>query len=745
MIELSLKGQKLAVHTPLVVAGTVDYLTVQIYRDSPEWKDLKLHVFFQQNNLTYEILTDGDFIGTDAHLNLMDGEWSVSVVGYEFDGDTMVEKVTTNTIGLTVAPAPPDAGESLPYTPPSAYEQIEAIARSVREDADNGLFNGAKGDPGDQGPVGPVAAFSIGTVTTLAAGSDATATITGTDAAPVLNLGIPKGDQGVQGEQGPPGADGQDGASITVSSNVIEYQEGTSGTTAPTGAWTTTIPTVTAGNYLWTRVTTTFSDGAQAVSYSVSRMGIDGSGSVVTVNSVSPDGSGNVQLTASDVGALADTYTAPVTSVNSNTGDVTLTNKDVHAPRGGSVSAQLTSSGWFRAFECNLGNLAESLGAAGFVVDFTIGKDGISSEAHEISLFNVYGNIYFKNEHSVSATQHIDKIRYTAQSSSPYKGFVDIHLSSNPQAVIYSDFVVKTKPLYQSVFKASTLSAVNDTPSGETVIETYTLSANVDSMPDTYTPPVTSVNNKTGTVVLDNEDVNAPYGKSVSATLSSAGWYRVMKVDAGSTVRVEGGLGAIVNFNITRRQGQSTNEVHGITLDFVRYPAIAFVNENSNGGTLLIDKIRYNTVGTVGYIDIHYTGTAAEEVAVCFDVNTLPSYFSSFTAETLQSVADAPTGETVLTTYSFSSNTRNGALLIEDINVGSATLAAGAATSITKSLSKTGYTPLGVVGFYGTANGNIAVGDCYVNASGVLNMYIMNTGTSSKTPTMSAKVLWQKD
>lgn len=138
-----------------------------------------------------------------------------------------------------------------------------------------------------------------------------------------------------------------------------------------------------------------------------------------------------------------------------------------------------------------------------------------------------------------------------------------------------------------------------------------------------------------------------------SATLQSSGWYRVMQIDAGSTVRVEGGLGAIVNFNITRRQGQSTNEVHSITLDFVRSPALAFVNENSKSGTLLIDKIRYNTAGTVGYIDIHYTGTTAEDVAVCFDVNTLSSYFSSFTAESLHAVADAPVGETVLATHLF--------------------------------------------------------------------------------------------
>lgn len=55
---------------------------------------------------------------------------------------------------------------------------------------------GDKGDTGDQGPIGVTPDFTIGTVQTLAAGSDATASITGTDEDPVLNLGIPKGDPG---------------------------------------------------------------------------------------------------------------------------------------------------------------------------------------------------------------------------------------------------------------------------------------------------------------------------------------------------------------------------------------------------------------------------------------------------------------------------------------------------------------------------------------------------------------------
>jgi len=55
---------------------------------------------------------------------------------------------------------------------------------------------GDKGDPGAKGDKGTTPDFTIGTVQTLPAGSQATASITGTDEEPVLNLGLPKGDTG---------------------------------------------------------------------------------------------------------------------------------------------------------------------------------------------------------------------------------------------------------------------------------------------------------------------------------------------------------------------------------------------------------------------------------------------------------------------------------------------------------------------------------------------------------------------
>lgn len=99
---------------------------------------------------------------------------------------------------------------------------------------------------------------------------------------------------------------GDPGTPATVTSTETVYQAGTSGTEAPTGTWSETVPTVPQGQYLWTRVTTQFNTGDPVISYSVSRFGVDGSGSVVSVNGVGPDNSGNIQLTAANIPAGND-------------------------------------------------------------------------------------------------------------------------------------------------------------------------------------------------------------------------------------------------------------------------------------------------------------------------------------------------------------------------------------------------------------------------------------------------------
>lgn len=69
---------------------------------------------------------------------------------------------------------------------------------------------------------------------------------------------------------------GKDGDSVTVSSTSVTYQASTNSTVTPTGTWLSAIPTVPAGQYLWTRTIVTYSDGKSTTTYSVSRQGADG-------------------------------------------------------------------------------------------------------------------------------------------------------------------------------------------------------------------------------------------------------------------------------------------------------------------------------------------------------------------------------------------------------------------------------------------------------------------------------------
>lgn len=61
-----------------------------------------------------------------------------------------------------------------------------------------------------------------------------------------------------------------------VKSTAITYQASTSGTTPPTGTWLASIPTVSAGQYLWTKTLITYTDNNTSTSYSVGKMGEQG-------------------------------------------------------------------------------------------------------------------------------------------------------------------------------------------------------------------------------------------------------------------------------------------------------------------------------------------------------------------------------------------------------------------------------------------------------------------------------------
>lgn len=80
---------------------------------------------------------------------------------------------------------------------------------------------------------------------------------------------IPK--NGNDGNDGIPGKDG-----VGIKTTTITYASSTSGTTKPTSGWSSTIPSVSAGNFLWTKTVWTYTDNTSETGYSVAKMGETG-------------------------------------------------------------------------------------------------------------------------------------------------------------------------------------------------------------------------------------------------------------------------------------------------------------------------------------------------------------------------------------------------------------------------------------------------------------------------------------
>ena len=152
---------------------------------------------------------------------------------------------------------------------------------------------GAKGDKGDTG----------------SPGKDGTDGTNGKDGA--------KGDPGTPGKDGTNGKDGRG-----ISSTAVTYQAGSSGTTVPTGTWSSSIPSVSAGQYLWTKTVTSYTSGNPTTAYSVSRMGTNGTNG--SNGSNGSDGKGikstaiTYQVWSSGTSTPTGTWSTSVPSITAN-------------------------------------------------------------------------------------------------------------------------------------------------------------------------------------------------------------------------------------------------------------------------------------------------------------------------------------------------------------------------------------------------------------------------------------------
>ncbi|MDT2867114.1 hypothetical protein [Lactococcus lactis] len=117
----------------------------------------------------------------------------------------------------------------------------------------------------------------------------------------------------IKGANGKDGIAGKDGVGIKTS--VITYAISTSGTTAPTSGWTSSVPSLVKGQYLWTKTVWTYTDNSSETGYSVTYISKDGNNGKDGI--AGKDGVGIKTTTITYVGSTSGT-TVPTTGWTSS-------------------------------------------------------------------------------------------------------------------------------------------------------------------------------------------------------------------------------------------------------------------------------------------------------------------------------------------------------------------------------------------------------------------------------------------
>ena len=238
----------------------------------------------------YEIITytDGTTAETNKRVIGVHGATGATGVGIKsiteyYLASASASGVTTSTSGWTTGMQVTTTTkkylwnyEIVTYTDNSKYTSTPVIIGT----------HGATGDKGDTGAAGKGVKS---TAIVYQASSSGTTTPTGTwsSRVPAVAAGqylwtrtiitYTDNTTSTMYSVGRMGTNGMNGnAGTGVSSTAITYQASTSGTTAPTGTWSSSIPTVAAGSYLWTRTIISYTNGTSSTIYSVGKMGNTG-------------------------------------------------------------------------------------------------------------------------------------------------------------------------------------------------------------------------------------------------------------------------------------------------------------------------------------------------------------------------------------------------------------------------------------------------------------------------------------
>ncbi len=141
-----------------LTTGSVGY-PVQ-FRFSEEWDGLAKVAVFRGSGKSVDVSLSGESCGIPPEVLTEAGD-VLSIGVYGTDGEDLVIPTVYAEAGPIALGAEPSGVEPAPETRPlidqllAAAERAAEIAQSVRDDADNGAFDGTRGPAGPAGPQGP--------------------------------------------------------------------------------------------------------------------------------------------------------------------------------------------------------------------------------------------------------------------------------------------------------------------------------------------------------------------------------------------------------------------------------------------------------------------------------------------------------------------------------------------------------------------------------------------------------------
>ena len=175
-----------------------------------------------------------------------------------------------------------------------------------------------------------------------------------------VNDGVkgPQGEQGPQGPKGDKGDKGEDGIAgkdgVGLKSTVVTYGLSASETTQPSG-WSAQVPTLTKGNYLWTKTIWTYTDNTTETGYQKTYIAKDGNDGADGI--AGKDGVGLVNTTLrycksndgvnKPTGSVIASFPDKITPSRSVVDNLVMTGKYVHLEQGKTYILSAETNGDF--------------------------------------------------------------------------------------------------------------------------------------------------------------------------------------------------------------------------------------------------------------------------------------------------------------------------------------------------------------------------------------------------------------